>query len=402
MSGRTLLVTGGMGFIGSNFVRYWLERRPQDRVINLDALTYAGNTDNAAGLPDSANYHFVRGDITDQQQLKQLFTQELIHTVVNFAAESHVDRSIGDPGIFVRTNVLGTQCLLDQARVHGVMRFVHISTDEVYGTLGQEGKFTESTPLAPNSPYSASKAGSDLVARAYYETFGLPVIITRCSNNYGPYQYPEKLIPAVITRALQDEPVPVYGNGLNVRDWLHVEDHCSAIEAVIERGVPGEVYNIGGGNEQTNLQMVRRILAELGKPETVIQFVADRPGHDLRYAIDARKIERELGWQPSYQLAEGIRRTVEWYVSHRAWWNKSLVTQPQLGRPATGTASGAPNMPHNTSAVVDVQHAPATGQRQQPGSAHTASAPAMATADDILTRPAVSNRPIMMNGGDTP
>jgi dTDP-glucose 4,6-dehydratase len=337
MNGSTLLVTGGMGFIGSNFVLYWMDRHPQDRIVNLDVLTYAGNPDNLASVQHLPNYRFVRGDISDPQQVRRIFQEEKVDKVVHFAAESHVDRSIEDPQLFVRTNVLGTQCLLEESRKHGVAKFIHVSTDEVYGTLGKDGSFTESTPLAPNSPYSASKAGSDLLARAYFETFGLPVVITRCSNNYGPLQFPEKLIPTIITRALQNQPVPVYGNGLNVRDWLYVEDHCSAIERVIESGMPGQVYNIGGGNERTNLQIVRRILAELGKPESLIQFVADRPGHDLRYAIDAGKLQHELGWRPRYELEQGLRHTVAWYLEHGAWWRK-LLPQTALNRASADTA----------------------------------------------------------------
>ncbi|GMX66357.1 dTDP-glucose 4,6-dehydratase [Paenibacillus elgii] len=320
---RTLLVTGGMGFIGSNFVRYWLQRHPEDRIVNYDLLTYAGqpaNMADAAGLP---NYRFVQGDVADADAVRRVLDEEGVDTVVHFAAESHVDRSIADPQAFVRTNVLGTGCLLEEARRAGVLRFVHISTDEVYGALGEEGAFTETTPLAPNSPYAASKAGSDLLARAYFETYGFPVIITRCSNNYGPYQYPEKLIPTIITRAMRDEPVPVYGDGLHVRDWLYVEDHCTAIDRVVHRGVPGEVYNIGGRNERTNLDIVRTILAELGKPESLIRFVPDRLGHDRRYAIDPAKIASRLGWQPQVPLEEGLKRTVAWYAASEAWWREA-------------------------------------------------------------------------------
>ncbi|MCR8629701.1 dTDP-glucose 4,6-dehydratase [Paenibacillus radicis (ex Xue et al. 2023)] len=324
MTGRTLLVTGGMGFIGSNFVHYWLAHHSKDRIVNLDALTYAGNPDNTASLEHLPNYRLVQGDIADVQCVQRVFQEEAIDIVVHFAAESHVDRSIADPQLFVRTNVLGTQSLLEEARRQGVSKFVHVSTDEVYGTLGKEGLFTESTPLAPNSPYSASKAGSDLLARAYYETYSLPVVITRCSNNYGPYQFPEKLIPTIITRALQNQRIPVYGDGLNIRDWLYVEDHCSAIECVIQSGTPGHVYNIGGGNERTNLEIVRTILAEIGKPESLIEFVADRLGHDLRYAIDAGKLQHELGWRPRYKLEQGLKLTVAWYLEHEAWWRKLL------------------------------------------------------------------------------
>ncbi len=320
---RTLLVTGGMGFIGSNFVRYWLQRHPADRIVNYDLLTYAGQPANmaeAAGLP---NYRFVQGDVADADAVRRVLGEETVHTVVHFAAESHVDRSIADPQAFVRTNVLGTGCLLEEARRAGVSRFVHISTDEVYGALGEQGVFTETTPLAPNSPYAASKAGSDLLARAYFETYGFPVIITRCSNNYGPYQFPEKLIPTIITRAMRDEPVPVYGDGLHVRDWLYVEDHCAAIDRVVHQGIPGEVYNIGGRNERTNLDIVRAILAELGKPESLIRFVPDRLGHDRRYAIDPAKIASRLGWQPQVLLEEGLKRTVAWYAANEAWWREA-------------------------------------------------------------------------------
>ncbi|MCM3271012.1 dTDP-glucose 4,6-dehydratase [Paenibacillus elgii] len=320
---RTLFVTGGMGFIGSNFVRYWLQRHPEDRIVNYDLLTYAGqpaNMADAAGLP---NYRFVQGDVADADAVRRVLDEEGVDTIVHFAAESHVDRSIADPQAFVRTNVLGTGCLLEEARRAGVSRFVHISTDEVYGALGEEGVFTETTPLAPNSPYAASKAGSDLLARAYFETYGFPVVITRCSNNYGPYQYPEKLIPTIITRAMRDEPVPVYGDGLHVRDWLYVEDHCAAVDRVVHQGIPGEVYNIGGRNERTNLDIVRTILAELGKPESLIRFVPDRLGHDRRYAIDPAKIASRLGWQPEVPFEEGLKRTVAWYAANEAWWHEA-------------------------------------------------------------------------------
>ncbi|WP_127485259.1 dTDP-glucose 4,6-dehydratase [Paenibacillus ehimensis] len=320
---RTLLVTGGMGFIGSNFIRYWLQRYPADRVVNYDLLTYAGQPANMAEAAALPNYRFVRGDVADADAVRRVLDEETVDTVVHFAAESHVDRSIADPQAFVRTNVLGTGCLLEEARRAGVSRFVHISTDEVYGALGDEGIFTETTPLAPNSPYSASKAGSDLLARAYFETYGFPVITTRCSNNYGPYQYPEKLIPTIITRAIRDEPIPVYGDGLHVRDWLYVEDHCAAIDRVVHQGSPGEVYNIGGLNERTNLDIVRAILAELGKPESLIRFVPDRLGHDRRYAIDPAKIASRLGWQPQVPLEEGLKRTVAWYAANEAWWREA-------------------------------------------------------------------------------
>lgn len=336
----TLLVTGGMGFIGSHFIRYWMRRHPEDRVVNYDLLTYAGNPDNLAALRDHPGYRFVRGDIADAAAVNRVFDEENVETVVHFAAESHVDRSISDPSAFVRTNVLGTQCLLEAARNKGVRRFVHISTDEVYGTLGPEGLFTEETPLAPNSPYSASKAGSDLMVRAYGETYGLPVFITRCSNNYGSYQYPEKLIPTIITRALNDQPIPVYGDGLNVRDWLYVEDHCSAVERVLLSGKPGQVYNVGGSNERTNVEIARTILGLLGKPESLLRFVADRPGHDRRYAIDAGKIRKELGWQPRYSFEEGISQTVEWYIERQDWW-RPLLKSSGSPAPAEDGVGGA-------------------------------------------------------------
>jgi len=323
-----ILVTGGAGFIGSNFIHYMLEQHPDYVIINLDKLTYAGNLENLQGIENRANYRFIRGDILDRELLTPLF-QEGIDAVINFAAESHVDRSIMEPDIFVKTNVLGTQVLLDLARTHGVRKYVQISTDEVYGTLGPEGLFTEETPLAPNSPYSSSKAGADMLVRAYHETFGLPVNITRCSNNYGPYQFPEKLIPLMIKNALADQPLPVYGDGSNVRDWLHVEDHCRAIDLVLHHGRDGEVYNVGGNNERTNLEIVRTILQHLGKPESLIQFVQDRPGHDKRYAIDATKIRRELGWTPKYTFDVGIRHTIDWYLEHRDWWQRIVSGEYQ-------------------------------------------------------------------------
>ncbi|MCM3000672.1 dTDP-glucose 4,6-dehydratase [Paenibacillus cellulositrophicus] len=317
--GRKMLVTGGAGFIGSNFIIYMLQKYPELEIVNMDALTYAGNLENLSSVQNHPHYSFTATNITDAEAVESWF-QQGIDIVVNFAAESHVDRSILEPDIFVKTNVLGTQVLLDAARKHGVTKFVQVSTDEVYGTLGDTGLFTEETPLAPNSPYSASKAGGDLMARAYYETFGLPVNITRCSNNYGPYQFPEKLIPLMISRALNEQPLPVYGDGLNIRDWLYVEDHCSAIDLVIHQGKPGEVYNIGGNNERTNLHIVRTILEELGKPESLITHVQDRPGHDRRYGIDPTKITRELGWKPKYDFESGIKETIQWYLDHKDWW----------------------------------------------------------------------------------
>lgn len=316
-----VLVTGGAGFIGSNFVLYMLKQHPDYRIINLDALTYAGNLENLAAAQANPHYQFVKGDIADRALVEGIF-QQGIDIVVNFAAESHVDRSILEPDIFVKTNVMGTQVLLDAAKKFNVKKFVQVSTDEVYGTLGETGLFTEETPLAPNSPYSASKAGGDLLVRAYHETFGLHVNITRCSNNYGPYQFPEKLIPLMIANALNDKPLPVYGDGLNVRDWLYVEDHCSAIDLVMHEGVNGEVYNVGGNNERTNIQIVKTVLAELGKPESLIAYVKDRPGHDRRYGIDATKITRELGWKPQYHFESGIKKTIQWYLDNQDWWKR--------------------------------------------------------------------------------
>jgi len=313
-------VTGGAGFIGSNFIHYMLRQYPECRLINFDALTYAGNPENLTAAADDVRYRFVKGDITDGAAVGAVMQEADL--VVHFAAESHVDRSIEGPEVFVKTNVLGTQVLLDYARARKIEKFVHVSTDEVYGSLGPSGYFTEETPLAPNSPYSASKAGSDLMARAYYETFGFPVVITRCSNNYGPYQFPEKLIPLMIANALENKPLPVYGDGMNVRDWLYVEDHCTAIARVLEAGRPGEVYNIGGHNEWHNIDIVKLILKELGKPESLIRFVQDRLGHDRRYAIDASKIKRDLGWEPSVRFEEGIKKTIQWYRENGEWIEK--------------------------------------------------------------------------------
>ena len=311
-----IFVTGGAGFIGSNYVHYVLGRH-DDEVTVFDALTYAGNLDNLRGLDDDPRFRFVKGDITDRDAVTQ--AMEGHDVVVHFAAESHVDRSIHAGAVFVETNVLGTQILLDVARARGVTRFVHVSTDEVYGSLGTSGLFTEETPLAPNSPYSASKAASDMLVRAAFHTHGFPGVVTRCSNNYGPYQFPEKLIPLMIANAREDKPLPVYGDGMNVRDWLYVEDHCEALLTVLERGAPGAIYNIGGRNEYPNLAIVKRILAELGKPESLIQFVRDRPGHDRRYAIDASKIERELGWKPRFTFEQALPRTIRWYQSQSQW-----------------------------------------------------------------------------------
>ena len=317
---RSLLVTGGAGFIGSNFVRYFLESHPDVRLVNFDKLTYAGNLDNLRDVQDHDRYSFVRGDICDRDEVTGTMKKYDIDAVVHFAAESHVDRSIHGAAVFVTTNVLGTQVLLDAAREQKVGKFLHVSTDEVYGSLGATGKFTESSPLHPNSPYAASKAGSDLLVLAAAHTFGFPAVITRCSNNYGPYQFPEKLIPLMIANATDDKPLPVYGEGANVRDWLFVRDHCTALDAVLERGRSGEVYNIGGDSECRNIDIVRLLLGILRKPESLITFVKDRPGHDLRYAIDASKIMSELGWAPAVTFEQGLQRTVEWYIKHEPWW----------------------------------------------------------------------------------
>jgi dTDP-glucose 4,6-dehydratase len=315
-----LLVTGGAGFIGSNFIRYMLSKYDY-QLINLDKLTYAGNLENLDDVKNNPRYTFIHGDIADEKCVQEIFTQD-IDVVVNFAAESHVDRSIEDSGVFIRTNVEGTRVLLEAARRYGVERFVQISTDEVYGSLETEGYFTEESPLDPGSPYSASKTAADLLAMAYFKTYNLPVIITRCSNNYGPYQFPEKLIPLMITNAIEDKPLPVYGDGLNVRDWLHVRDHCVALDLVMRQGKPGQVYNIGGNNERKNIDIVRRILKELGKPESLITLVKDRPGHDLRYAIDATKLKKELNWLPTYTFEKGLQETVNWYCNNQKWWQK--------------------------------------------------------------------------------
>lgn len=318
MNGKTVLVTGGAGFIGSNFIHYLFGKYPEVKIINLDLLTYAGNPENLKSVAGKPNYTFVKGDIADAKVVDELAAR--VDYIVNFAAESHVDRSIEDSSVFIRTNIMGTQVLLDAARKHGVERYLQISTDEVYGSLGPTGYFTEETPLAPNSPYSASKTGADLLVRAYHETYGLPVLITRCSNNYGQYQFPEKLIPFFIKRLLNGQKVPVYGDGLNVRDWLHVADHCAAIDAVLQRGRIGEVYNIGGNNEKTNMEITKLVLAGLNKSENMIEYVQDRLGHDRRYAIDSAKIQRELGWQPAISFEDGIKQTIAWYLENKEWW----------------------------------------------------------------------------------
>jgi len=316
-----LFITGGAGFIGSNFIRCMRARHPGYALTNFDALTYAGNLENLKDIPESAAYRFVKGDIRDRQAVDSLLA-EGFDAVINFAAESHVDRSIDNAAIFVETNVLGTQVLLDAALRNKVPLYLQVSTDEVYGSLGPEGLFTEETPLAPNSPYSASKTSADLFVRAWHETFGLKTLITRCSNNYGPYQFPEKLIPLFVTNALADKHLPLYGDGLNVRDWIYVEDHCSAIDAVLHHGKAGEVYNIGGNAEKTNREITETILQQLNKPESLIRHVADRPGHDRRYAIDNTKIKQELGWQPAHDFETGMRATIEWYLENRQWWER--------------------------------------------------------------------------------
>lgn len=323
-------MTGGAGFIGSNFVKYMVEKYPMYKVYNLDALTYAGNLTTCREVEARSNYQFIHGDISDRSFIFALFEQERFDMVVNFAAESHVDRSIIEPDIFLKTNVMGTQVLMDAARRFGVSRFHQVSTDEVYGDLPldrPELLFTEQTSLQASSPYSASKASADLLVLAYYRTFGLPVTISRCSNNYGPYQFPEKLIPLMIARALKGESLPIYGDGQNVRDWLHVEDHCRAIDLILHQGRIGEVYNIGGRNERTNLEVVHTILKLLNQSESLITYIKDRPGHDLRYAIDATKLERELGWVPMYTFETGMLQTIEWYLNHREWWEALLYDE---------------------------------------------------------------------------
>ncbi|HEY2714112.1 MAG TPA: dTDP-glucose 4,6-dehydratase [Chthoniobacterales bacterium] len=321
-----ILVTGGCGFIGSNFIRYILQHYKPASVTNVDALTYAGNPANLDGVVEEHGdrYEFFQADIANADQMDTLLHEEQFYAVINFAAESHVDRSINSPQNFIHTNVVGTSVLLNAARKHGVQRFIQISTDEVYGSLGDSGRFTERSPLNPSSPYSASKAGADLLALASYHTYGQDVIVTRCSNNYGPCQFPEKLIPLMIIKALSDQPLPVYGDGLNVRDWIHVEDHCAAIVAALFKGKPGQVYNLGGGGEMVNLDVVRLILDRLGKPPGLISFVTDRLGHDRRYAIDSSFSKRELEWHPLHEAREGIAATVDWYLHNRAWWERLL------------------------------------------------------------------------------
>lgn len=320
-------MTGGAGFIGANFVHYLVNRYPDYHIVNLDALTYAGNLETCHSLEGRGNYEFIKGDITDREFIFKLFEKEQFDWVVNFAAESHVDRSVTNPALFIQTNVVGTQVLLEASRQFGVKRYHQVSTDEVYGDLPLDRLdlfFTGESPLHPSSPYSASKASADLLVSSYYRTFNLPVTISRCSNNYGPYQFPEKLIPFMISKALNDELLPVYGTGENIRDWLHVSDHCVAIDLILHQGRVGEVYNIGGHNERTNLEVVKTILQALGKPESLISYVADRPGHDLRYAINPHKMESELGWKPTYDFESGIKHTIDWYLENQEWWQPLL------------------------------------------------------------------------------
>ena len=324
---KKYLITGCAGFIGSNFVYYRLKKYDDILLVNLDKLTYAGNLENLKGVEGDARHVFVQGDICDREAVFSLFAEERPDVVVNFAAESHVDRCIEDPGVFLRTNILGTQVLMDASRQYGVKRYHQVSTDEVYGDLPLDRPdlfFTEETPIHTSSPYSASKASADLLVMAYHRTYGLPVTISRCSNNYGPYHFPEKLIPLMIINCLNDRPLPVYGTGENVRDWLYVEDHCKAIDLIVRRGKVGEVYNVGGHNEMANIDIVRLICKKLGKPESLIRFVADRKGHDMRYAIDPTKIHNELGWLPETKFADGIDKTIQWYLSHREWWETIL------------------------------------------------------------------------------
>lgn len=333
---KKILVTGGAGFIGSNFVKHMLDKYEDYEIVNLDLLTYAGNLENLKDVEDNKNYRFIKGDIADRELISKLFEEEKFDYVINFAAESHVDRSIEDPGIFVKTNIMGTQVLLDIAKEYWTVdkdetgypvykdgvKYLQVSTDEVYGSLGKTGMFTETTPLAPNSPYSASKTSADLLVRAYNETFKFPMNITRCSNNYGPYQFPEKLIPLMIANCSNDKSLPVYGDGMQIRDWLHVTDHCSAIDTVLHKGKNGEVYNIGGNNEKANIEIVKLIIKTLGKSEDLITYVKDRLGHDRRYAIDNTKITTELGWEPSYTFEQGMEETIQWYLDNKDWWEK--------------------------------------------------------------------------------
>jgi dTDP-glucose 4,6-dehydratase len=320
----TILVTGGMGFIGSNFIRHILTGYPEVRVVNLDRLTYAGNPRNLADLEGDPRCIFIRGDVCDEKLVGEALLDQTVGDIVHFAAETHVDRSILQTDDFIRTNVQGTRVLLDAARAAGIHRFLHISTDEVYGALGDSGTFTEESPLLPNSPYAASKAGADVLARAYHVTYGLPVIITRTCNNYGPYQFPEKFIPLMIVNAIRGEPLPIYGDGLYIREWLQVEDHCRALARTLAAGRPGQVYNIGSGEERTNMDVARQILAFTGRSEALLRHVKDRPGHDRRYALNGMKFRRELGWAPTIRFEDGLRQAVDWYRTHEAWWQEIL------------------------------------------------------------------------------
>jgi len=329
---KSILVTGGAGFIGGNFIHHMLKKYDNYKIICLDVLTYAGNMETLEPVMNNSNFKFIKADITDRDAVYKIFEEEKPDIIVNFAAESHVDRSIEDPGLFLQTNILGTGILLDASRKYGVERYHQVSTDEVYGDLPLDRTdlfFTEETPIHTSSPYSASKASADLLVQAYYRTFKLPVTISRCSNNYGPYHFPEKLIPLMIANALNDKSLPVYGKGENVRDWLYVEDHCAAIDMIIHNGSIGEVYNIGGHNERTNLEVVKTILNELNKPESLIKYVTDRPGHDMRYAIDPTKIKSELGWEPTTLFDEGIKKTVKWYLENKSWWENIISGEYQ-------------------------------------------------------------------------
>ncbi len=326
---KNILVTGGAGFIGSNYINFMLSNRDEYFIVNLDKLTYAGNLENLKPSEDNKNYQFINGDIVNSELLDFIFQKYKIKYVINFAAESHVDRSILGSQIFYQTNVIGTNVLLETARKYDVEKFLQVSTDEVYGSLGKEGLFTESTPLSPNSPYSSSKAAADMMVLAFHHTFGMPVVVTRCSNNYGPLQFPEKLIPLMIINSLNNKKLPVYGDGLNVRDWIYVIDHNKAIDLVLEKGTPGNVYNIGASNEMPNIEIVKLILQHLKKPEELIQHVIDRPGHDRRYAIDSSKIKKELGWLPEYSFEEAIIQTIDWYAKNKSWWERIITGEYQ-------------------------------------------------------------------------
>ncbi len=326
---KNILITGGAGFIGSNFINLMLKEHTDYRIINIDKLTYAGNLENLVQCEDNPNFVFVKGDITNAELVRFLFQKNEINYVINFAAESHVDRSILGSEIFYRTNVIGTNVLLETARKFEVEKFIQVSTDEVYGSLGEDGLFTESTPISPNSPYSSSKAAADMMALAFFHTYGMPVVITRCSNNYGPYQFPEKLIPLMILNSLGDKKLPVYGDGMNVRDWIFVDDHNRAIDLVFQKGKPGQVYNIGASNEMPNLEIIKLILNHLNKPESLIEFVKDRPGHDKRYAIDSTKIQSELGWKPAFTFEEAIKKTINWYLQNDLWWKRIITGEYQ-------------------------------------------------------------------------